>query len=95
MGRKAKIAIKVVSTLGQTTFGVLKGVYSVGNDAKNLVFGNNEILDLQQKLNLNPDAELSTRTERGEHITMDFITALIIDSFLFKADVEKIYQQTL
>lgn len=57
--------------------------------------GTRKIAQQRVLTKLYPDVELSTRTERGEHITMDFITARIVDSFLFKADVEKIYQQTI
>jgi hypothetical protein len=44
---------------------------------------------------LYPDAALDEFTERGSYSTREYLVALIIDSGLFDADAEKIYQETI
>jgi hypothetical protein len=44
---------------------------------------------------LYPDAELDTFTERGSYSNTDYIVAQLIDSALFDADAEKIYQSEI
>ena len=44
---------------------------------------------------LYPDAELQRRTEKGQYIDYDYVTALLIDSRLFEADVKKIYNERI
>lgn len=44
---------------------------------------------------LYPDAELDTFTERGSYGNTDYIVAQLIDSALFDADAEAIYQSNI
>ena len=61
MGRLAKYSWKAAKAGFAVTTGAVKGIYGVGDDAKNLIFGNSEILHLQQKLRL----RLQQRSNNG------------------------------
>ena len=52
MGRATKGLWKLGKGLAGVTIGAVKGVYNVGDELKNLAFGNSEILHLQQMLTM-------------------------------------------
>jgi hypothetical protein len=98
IGRKAKLAGKVASTLGQVAFGALKGVYGVADDAYHLAIGRSEILHLQQKLRLQNAEYQSKRikqTNKYPYIDSAVLSGLTLVDMLSKGvpdDVSRAYE---
>lgn len=57
--------------------------------------GANGVAQLRALTELYPDAELQSGSEKLYSLTIDTITALIIDNELFSSDAEKIYKEQI
>jgi hypothetical protein len=66
MGRATKGLWKLGKGLTGVTIGAVKGVYNVGDELKNLAFGNSEILHLQQKLRVKNSEYQAKRIKKAE-----------------------------
>ena len=66
MGRATKGLWKLGKGLAGVTIGAVKGVYNVGDELKNLTFGNSEILHLQQKLRVKNSEYQAKRIKKAE-----------------------------
>jgi hypothetical protein len=98
MGRLAKYSWKAAKAGFAVTTGAVKGIYGVGNDAKNLIFGNSEILHLQQKLRLKNSEYQAKRTKMSDkypYIDSAILSGLTLADMLANgvpADVSKAYE---
>ncbi|MDC0002853.1 hypothetical protein OAE19_00495 [Porticoccaceae bacterium] len=98
MGFIAKYSWKAAKGGIAVTTGIIKGVYSVGGDTKNLLFGNSEILHLQQKLRLkNSDyqAKRSKMSDKYPYIDSAVLSGLSLADMLANGvptDVSKAYE---
>lgn len=98
MGFITKYSWKVAKAGFAVTTGTVKGIYSVGDDAKNLIFGNSEILHLQQKLRLKNSEYQAKRTKISDkypYIDSAVLSGLTLADMLASgvpADVSKAYE---
>ena len=98
MGFIAKYSWKAAKVGFAITTGAVKGIYSVGDDAKNLIFGNSDILHLQQKLRLKNSEYQAKRTKKLDkypYIDSAVLTGLTLADMLASgvpADVAKAYE---
>ena len=84
MGRATKGLWKLGKGLTGVTIGAVKGVYNVGDELKNLAFGNSEILDLQQKLRVKNSEYQAKRIKKAEKYP--FIDSAVLSGLTLRSE---------
>ena len=98
IGPKTKLAGKVASALGQITLGAVKHTYGVVDDSYHFIVGNNEILQLQQKLRFTNAAYQAKRVKQSNeypYIDSMVLSGLTLSEMLTRGvpdDISRAYE---